>query len=248
MPVWQALFLAKRIDRTGVPVEHSLVNRADPQIGFRAGKRRDTQTIQRRMQGRQMLAAVNQDSPPLCSDQKVSGGRWEYRGDPARFGILRTNQPEITAIKGQQSFLRGGYHKFRFPAVRQQNLGKSDEWRRWQVPARDKLPGRSATKIVLPEAARPAYIKVVLKARCLLENRRGADYLEAASRWRSQRMRFESNLSFRVNLFRGELQSALGPPSCKPNQQQNEYPRARDNRSNQQFPCLPHWFPQNTSA
>ena len=51
-----------------MPVEHALVERADPQIGFRARERCDKQTIQRGMQGRQMLAVVNKDTQLLCSD------------------------------------------------------------------------------------------------------------------------------------------------------------------------------------
>src|SRR6266849_2684957 len=51
LPVCQALLLTKRIDRAGMPVEHTLVERAYPQIGFCARERCDKQTIQRGMQG-----------------------------------------------------------------------------------------------------------------------------------------------------------------------------------------------------
>src|SRR6266436_8841339 len=111
------------------------------------------------MQGCQMLAIVNQDTPLLCSDQET-GGRREYRGDRAGFGFLRKNLAEALAIESQQTILRGGYHELRFPAVRQQSRSKSDERRRWQVPAGDELPGGIAIKIVFQKAARPADIEV----------------------------------------------------------------------------------------
>jgi hypothetical protein len=105
----------------------------------------------------------------------MSGRRREYRGYRAVFGILRTDLTETMTIKDQQSILRGGYHKFRFPAVRQQGRCQSYERRRWQVPAREELPGGGTTKIVFQEAARPAYIEVFLKTRCPQEDRRGAN-------------------------------------------------------------------------
>jgi hypothetical protein len=123
------------------------------------------------MQGRQILAIVNQDTPLLCSDQEMSGGRREYRGDCASFGILRSNLTETLAIESQQTILRGGYHELRFPAVRQQGRRKSDERRRWQIPAGDKLPGGGTPKIVFQKSTWPTYIEVILKARCLQEDR-----------------------------------------------------------------------------
>src|SRR5260370_37103315 len=93
----------------------------------------------------------------------MSSGSGKYRGDRAGFGIMRPNLTEAMAIKGQQSFLRGGYYELLFLAVRQQGRSESYD-RRWgQVPAGDELPGGNTIEIVFQEAARPAYIKVVLK-------------------------------------------------------------------------------------
>ena len=41
LPVRQALLFPKRIDRAGMPVEYTLVQRADPQVGFSTRERRN---------------------------------------------------------------------------------------------------------------------------------------------------------------------------------------------------------------
>src|SRR6267154_1176489 len=115
----------------------------------------------------------------------MSRGRGKYRGDCASFGILRPNLTETSAIEGQQSFLRRCYDEFLFLAVRQQRWSKSYDRRRGQVPAGDELPGGDTIKIVFKEAARPAYIKVVLKKSRLAEDCGRADKLEADSYGRS---------------------------------------------------------------
>src|SRR5258708_2386113 len=138
------------------------------------------------MQWRQMFAIVNQHTPLLGSDQEMSSGRGKYRGDRASFGVLRPNLPETMTIKGQQSFLRRGYHEFLFLAVRQQGRSESYD-RRWgQVPAGDELPGGNTIKIVFQEAARPAYIKVVLKKSGLTKDCGRANQLKAGSHRRME--------------------------------------------------------------
>src|ERR1700704_4566635 len=169
------------------------------------------------MQGRQMLAIVDQDTPLLCSDQEMSGGRREYRGDCASFGILRSNLTETLAIESQQTILRGGYQQLRFPAVRQQCRSKSDQRRGWQIPAGHKLPGRGTSKIVFQKSTWPTHIEMILKAGCLQEDRGRADGFKADSRGRSKWVRFEANLPFRLNLFRREPQRSLGAPASKSN-------------------------------
>src|SRR5260370_35398691 len=111
----------------------------------------------------------------------MSSGSGKYRGDRAGFGIMRPNLTEAMAIKGQQSFLRRGYHEFLFLAVRQQGRSESYD-RRWgQVPAGDELPGGNTIKIEFQEAARPAYIKVVLKKSVLTKDSRLANQLKVGS-------------------------------------------------------------------
>src|SRR6266436_983995 len=151
------------------------------------------------------------------------------------------------AIEGQQSLLRGGYHQLRFLAVGQQGRSKGYERRRWQFPAGSKLPGGGATKIVFQKAARPGYIKVLLKARSLEKNGGRANHRKARSIGRDERVSFNSNLPFRLDLFCGKSQRPLSAPSCKTNQQGNQCRAACQNHANQQFPGLAHWFPQNTS-
>src|SRR6266849_5928028 len=119
------------------------------------------------MQRRQMLAVVNQHTTLLGSNQEVPRRRRKYRGDRAGFGVLRPNLTETVAVEGQQSFLSCGYHELRFLAVCQQCRSKSNDRRWWQVTPRDELPRGSAAEIVFQKAARPAYIKVVLKTRRL---------------------------------------------------------------------------------
>src|SRR5258707_11380186 len=131
------------------------------------------------MQRRQMLAVVNQHTTLLGSNQEVPRRRRKYRGDRAGFGVLRPNLTETVAVEGQQSFLSCGYHELRFLAVCQQCRSKSYEGRRWQVPARNELPGGSTSKVVFQKAARPAYIKVVLKTRRLQKDGGRANQLES---------------------------------------------------------------------
>src|SRR6266478_374606 len=133
------------------------------------------------MQRREMLAIVNKDTPLLRPDQEMSGRCRKDRGDRAGFGVLRPNLTETVAVEGQQSFLRCGYHELRFLAVCQQCRSKSYERRRWQVPARNELPGGSTTKVVFQKAARPAYIKMVLKTRRLQKDGGRANQLESGS-------------------------------------------------------------------
>src|SRR6266478_7048094 len=175
------------------------------------------------MQGRQMFAVVDQYSALLCSDEEMSCRRGEYRSDRAGLRIQRTDLAETLAIESQQTILRGGYHELRFPAVRQQSRSKSDERRRWQVPAGDELPGGIAIKIVFQKAARPADIEVTLKARRLQEDCGIANKLKAGSQRRSKGMRFEPNLSLRVNLLGGKPKRSLGPPAAETNHQRNQY-------------------------
>src|SRR5438445_13468519 len=132
----------------------------------------------------------------------MAGGHRKHRGDRAGFGILWPDPAETMPVKDQQSLLCGGYHELQFPAVRQQSRSKSYERRRWQVPARDELPGGGTAKIVFQEAARPTYIKMILKARRLQEDCGRANYLKAGSRRSGEWPSFDSNLSFRLNLFR----------------------------------------------
>src|SRR5258708_18364857 len=174
----------------------------------------------------------------------MSSGRGKYRGDCASFGILRPNLTETSAIEGQQSFWRRGYDEFLFLAVRQQGRSKSRDRRRRQVPAGDELSGEDTIKIVFQKAARPAYIKVVLKKSGLTKDCRRADQLKAGSHRRSEWSNVETDFLFCLNFLRGKPQCPLGAPTRETNHQDYQSRDACHTRESQPFPRLLHGYPR----
>src|SRR5260370_5144224 len=174
----------------------------------------------------------------------MSSGSGKYRGDRAGFGILRPNLTEAMAIKGQQSFLRGGYYELLFLAVRQQGRSESYD-RRWgQVPAGDELPGRDTIKIVFQKAARPANIKVVLKKSRLAKDRGRADQLKAGSHRRSEWSNVEADFLFCLHFLRAKPPCPLGAPARETNHQHYHGRGACHTRESQPFPRLLHGYPR----
>ena len=114
LAIGDSLRFPEGVGLPGVPVEHSLIERSHPQVGFCSRERRDVKIAEGRMEYRDFPSVVEQDTTLPGSNQQMSGGGGQDRCDGACTRVLGKDLPEGAAVEGEQSILCGGDDQPRF--------------------------------------------------------------------------------------------------------------------------------------
>ena len=114
LAIGQSLLFPEGVGLPSVPVEHSLIERSHPKVGFCSRERRDVKIAQGWMEHRDFLSVVEQDTALPGSNQQMSGGGGQDRCDGACTCVLGKDLPEGAAVEGEQSILCGGDDQPRF--------------------------------------------------------------------------------------------------------------------------------------